>query len=189
MSLLSETLVDEWLNRQGFLTMRGIKNAGVDEIDLLGVRPAGNGLEAWHIEAQISFNPVGYITQLCKAEQVRAKRKAGSAAERSSTILEESVKEWIHKKFDSPKKLKLRERVWPGLNWKKVFVHGVARHPEELHLIEQCGIELVAFHTVLQDLNVKKGVTGASGTDISDIIRYFGLISEEKIATSRTHKS
>ena len=25
MSLLSETLVDEWLNRKGFLTMRGIK--------------------------------------------------------------------------------------------------------------------------------------------------------------------
>jgi hypothetical protein len=56
----SETLVDEWLNRQGFLTIRGIKDSGVDEIDLLGVRPRPTGgLEAWHVEAQISFRPVG----------------------------------------------------------------------------------------------------------------------------------
>ena len=39
MSLLAETLVDEWLNRKGLnLPFDGIKD-GVDEIDLLGVRP------------------------------------------------------------------------------------------------------------------------------------------------------
>ena len=37
MALLAESLVDEWLNRQGFFTIRGIKH-GVGEIDLLGVR-------------------------------------------------------------------------------------------------------------------------------------------------------
>ena len=174
MSLLSETLVDEWLNRQGFLTMRGIKNAGVDEIDLNGVRPIGRTLEAWHVEAQISFNPVGFITPLCKAEQVRTGRKAGSAAARTTELLEASVQEWIHKKFDSPKKVKLREKVWPGLSWRRVFVHGVARHDQELQFIGNSGIELISFRTVLEDLNLKKGHTGASGTDISDIIRYFG---------------
>ena len=39
MALLAEQLVDEWLNRKGFFTVRGIKE-GVDEIDLLGVRPS-----------------------------------------------------------------------------------------------------------------------------------------------------
>ena len=174
MSLLSETLVDEWLNRQGFLTMRGIKNAGVDEIDLLGVRPCPQGLDAWHVEAQISFNPVGYITQLCKAEQKRSGRKSGSAVTRSPELLQESVHEWVHKKFNSPKKIKLREKVWPNLKWKNVFVHGIARHPEELALIRASGVELICFRTVLEYLNAKKGLTGASGTDISDIIRYFG---------------
>ncbi len=174
MSLLSETLVDEWLNRQGFLTMRGIKNAGVDEIDLLGVRPCSQGLEAWHVEAQISFNPVGYITQLSKAEQKRSGRKAGSAVSRSPEVLKDSVREWIHKKFDSPKKVNLREKVWPHLVWKKVFVHGVTRYSEELTLIGASDVELISFRTVLEYLNAKKGLTGASGTDISDIIRYFG---------------
>jgi len=35
--LLAESLVDEWLNRQGFFTIRGVKH-GVGEIDLLAIR-------------------------------------------------------------------------------------------------------------------------------------------------------
>ena len=41
MAALAESLVGEWLNRQGFFTVRGLKH-GVDEIDLLGIRPSGN---------------------------------------------------------------------------------------------------------------------------------------------------
>ena len=69
MALLAEQLVDEWLNRQGFFTVRGIKE-GVDEIDLLGVRPANDGsgnLDAWHVEVQVSFKPNAYISKLSKA--------------------------------------------------------------------------------------------------------------------------
>ena len=153
--------------------MRGIKNAGVDEVDLLGVRPVQTGLEAWHVEAQISFNPVGYITHLCKDERKRTGRASGSAVARSPEVLRKSVDEWVHKKFDSAKKEKLREKVWPGLAWKKVFVHGVARELKELQLIAESGVQLVEFHLVLTELNARKGLTGASGTDISDIIRYF----------------
>ena len=174
MSLLSETLVDEWLNRQGFLTMRGIKNAGVDEIDLLGVRPLQRGLEAWHVEVQISFNPIAYISKLCKSERVRTKRAGSSAVLRTHDVLEESVREWVLKKYDSPKKVKLREKVWPGLSWKRYLVHAVARYPQELELIRESGVKLVSFRKVLEDLNAERGLTGASGTDISDIIRYFG---------------
>jgi hypothetical protein len=36
-ALLAESLVEEWLNRMGFFTVRGIRR-GVGEIDLLGVR-------------------------------------------------------------------------------------------------------------------------------------------------------
>ena len=65
MALIAESLVDEWLNRKGFFTVRGIKH-GVGEIDLLGVRPTENGLEAWHVEVQASFRPIGYIAPLTK---------------------------------------------------------------------------------------------------------------------------
>ena len=65
MSLLAETLVDEWLNRQGFFTVRGIKR-GVDEIDLLGIRHVESGIEGWHVEVQVSFRPVAYVSKLTK---------------------------------------------------------------------------------------------------------------------------
>jgi hypothetical protein len=41
----SEDLVEEWLNRQGYFTIRGIKT-GVREIDILAVRPSQGVLEA-----------------------------------------------------------------------------------------------------------------------------------------------
>jgi hypothetical protein len=36
-ALLAESLVEEWLNRQNFFTIRGVKH-GIDEIDLLAIR-------------------------------------------------------------------------------------------------------------------------------------------------------
>jgi hypothetical protein len=37
MAILAESLVEEWLNREGFFTVRGVKH-GVGEIDLLAIR-------------------------------------------------------------------------------------------------------------------------------------------------------
>jgi hypothetical protein len=61
MALLAEQLVEEWLNCQGYFTIRGAK-LGVQEIDLLAVRPMGKGkLECRQIEVQASVRPVSYI--------------------------------------------------------------------------------------------------------------------------------
>ena len=50
MALLAEEIVEEWLNRQGYFTIRGIK-IGVQEIDMLAVRFKGEGVpECRHIE-------------------------------------------------------------------------------------------------------------------------------------------
>ena len=63
MMLLAESLADEWLNRQVFFTMRGVKE-GVGEIDILAVRPNQEGhFTGWHVEVQIGFRPVGYISK------------------------------------------------------------------------------------------------------------------------------
>ena len=57
MALLAEELVEEWLNRQGYFTIRGVK-LGVDEIDILAVRfLEGGELEYRHVEVQASMRP------------------------------------------------------------------------------------------------------------------------------------
>ena len=57
MALLAEELVEEWLNRQGFFTIRGLK-LGVHEMDLLAIRPRPDGsLECRHVEVQASMRP------------------------------------------------------------------------------------------------------------------------------------
>jgi len=42
MALLAEEVVEEWLNRKGYFTIRGVK-VGVDEIDILAIRPTLDG--------------------------------------------------------------------------------------------------------------------------------------------------
>src|SRR6266446_3893079 len=64
MSLLGEEVVEEWLNRNGYFTIRGIK-VGVDEIDILAIRPCPDGkCECRHIEVQVSINAISYITKV-----------------------------------------------------------------------------------------------------------------------------
>ena len=75
MALLAEEIVEEWLNRQGYFTIRGIK-MGVQEIDLLAVKWQIDGkAECRHVEVQASMRPVSYISRVLKEEQ-----KAGRAA-------------------------------------------------------------------------------------------------------------
>lgn len=177
MSLLAETLIDEWLNRQRFLTMRGIKNSGVDEIDLLGVRKEGTEIEGWHVEAQISFRPVGYISKLTQAHSKQHSKARTSALKRPPELLKECVAEFVRHKFDSEKKRNARKIVWPGINWKNVFIHGKVRDESELNLISAAGVKVISFHDVLTYLAKKSPVTGAAGTDISEIVEYFAKSS------------
>ncbi|MFZ1291431.1 MAG: hypothetical protein WAR79_15155 [Melioribacteraceae bacterium] len=48
MALLAEEIVEEWLNRNGFFTIRGIK-LGVNEIDILAVKITKTKIEARHV--------------------------------------------------------------------------------------------------------------------------------------------
>ena len=91
MALLGEEVVEEWLNRQGYFTIRGIK-LGVHEIDLLAFKPDAKGHhECRHIEVQVSTNPVAYISKVPK--QIRIERGIGpdNAKERIAKELERGV--------------------------------------------------------------------------------------------------
>ena len=139
MALLDEQLVEEWLNRQNFFTMRGIK-LGVDEIDLLAVRPNPEGFECWHVEVQISYRPNGYIGG------------DSNARKRNSKELRAGVEQWVTKKFTSPKKVKRRNEILPNAKWRYFLVHAVLKDEAELAIMKELGVELINYRKVLEDL-------------------------------------
>ncbi len=187
MAALAESLVDEWLNRQGFFTVRGVKQ-GVDEIDLLGVRPTKGGqLEAWHVEVQASFRPIGYIAPLTKKEIEGAFATIKTAAKvRPREMIRSCAHTWAAKKFHAPKKEALRSSAWPGLKWRCVLVHGVVKDPFEVECIGECNVETMPLHKILANLRHRdaRGIRGMAGTDLSEIIEYYN----DHVANTPPHK-
>jgi hypothetical protein len=160
MSMLDEQLVEEWLNRQNFFTMRGIKQ-GVDEIDLLGVRTSPSGNEYWHVEVQISYRPIGYIGG------------DSNAKKRSSDEIEEGIKAWVTKKFTSEKKVMRRNAIAPDATWRYVLVHGAVRDITELDHIKDLGISLIPYKQVLLDLQQQaKSHSSSAASNIIDMLHY-----------------
>lgn len=178
MALLAESLVDEWLNRQGFFTVRGIRH-GVGEIDLLGVRPCVDGLDAWHVEVQASLRPIGYISPLTEESLTGFAKSRTSMKARSPELIEAAARAWVKKKFLAPGKQAARDAAWPGLGWEHVLVHAEVREPLELKAIETQGVRLVPLHVVLSDLEQRHGLRGSAGTDLSELMKYFFLHSEQ----------
>lgn len=160
MSLLDEQLVEEWLNRQGFFTMRGIK-CGVDEIDLLAIRERPDGMERWHVEVQISFNPIGYIGG------------GPSAKRRTPDEVRAGVEQWVDKKFTKAIKSERRLALLPKSEWEYVLVHGISRHPVELEIMNELGVRTVPYSEVLSFL-LARGTKESSSvaSNILDIIGY-----------------
>lgn len=177
MALLAEELVEEWLNRQGYFTIRGIK-VGVNEMDLLAVRATQQGLECRHVEVQASVNPVSYITQVPKAVQTQTGRPSSSAKVRADAELREGIREWIQKKFDHPRKADLRSRLAPG-PWSRELIVHVVRHPRELELLTEAGIEVRQLSRVVSELKRKRfELDGAAGTHLVDLVAMADSFSE-----------
>ena len=171
MALLGEEVVEEWLNRLGYFTIRGIK-LGVDEIDLLAFKPkAGGAHECGHIEVQFSTNPVSYISAV--PEEIRKQRGIGAqnAKVRPEAELQRGITEWIWKKFDQPKKKDLLHRIWPG-QWTRELAVNVVKHPEELELFEKAGISILRIKDVIRDLMTKKTtISSAAGGDLITLMK------------------
>jgi hypothetical protein len=182
LALLAETLVEEWLNRQGFLTVRGVRD-GVNEMDILAVRlrhSEGQEPEAWHVEVQSSFRPMNYLTPLPKSVQAKTGKGAGAAISRTPEMVRECVAAWIEKKYEKPKMVKHRDFFCSGANWKRVLVHAVVKHEEELAEFRLQGIKLVRLDSVLEALcpPTRPAFTASAGTDIADLIEYYGRVRQ-----------
>lgn len=165
MALLDEQLVEEWLNRQQFFTMRGIK-CGVDEIDLLAVKYDEHGVaEHWHVEVQVSYRPVGYI-----GGDTNARRRTRAEIEQGAAL-------WVEKKFTNLKKSRKRNQILPNVDWRYVFVHGAVKDAYNLECIEQLGITLISYKQVLEQL--RDGTNSSSSSVASNIVEMLNYMSKK----------
>ncbi len=149
MSLLAESLVEEWLNRKSFFTIRGIKH-GIGELDLLGIQREASGLViGWHVEVQVSFRPIGYITKTTKDMAKSSGRARGTAKLRTPNEIEICAREWVRSKFSGKDKERVRESLWSGVQWSFHLVHGVVKEPKELEVFK-CSVNCsMNYHIVL----------------------------------------
>jgi hypothetical protein len=161
MSLLGEEVVEEWLNRTGYFTIRGIKLAGNHEIDILAITPLQNGkCECRHIECQLSFKSIGYIS-------------TGNAKRLDDADLSEEVQKWIEKKFDLPHKVELRKSLYPGY-WTKELVIGNVKHQEEVDRLRDKGIIIHLLKDILSEMakGEKTIIQSATGADLFDLMSF-----------------
>ena len=185
MALFAETLVEELLNRRGYFTIRGAK-AGQREMDLLAVRlRKGENPEALHVEVQASTNPVSWITKWTKRLQEELNIPRNSMRDRTPEQLVECVDGWVAEKFADVKVRRVREQLWPGLDWRFWLVHGVIIHPEELEAIRTLGVETVEFASVVDELvSRKNGPVKTTSSTAADIVALIGVDRERRGETS-----
>tara|TARA_B100001971_G_scaffold44754_1_gene39679 strand:- start:110 stop:616 length:507 start_codon:yes stop_codon:yes gene_type:complete len=150
MAQIHEKLVEEWLRRQRYFTIRSAK-FGVSEIDLLAMSVDHNGkITRRHVEVQISFRPVGFIT-------------GKSAKKRTKEETENEVDLWMLKKFQTTEVVRLRNTTvgigsdTDQASWQFDFVHHIVRDPYELELMRKKGINTIAFDQIKEDLRKSEG--------------------------------
>ena len=180
MALIAEEVVEEWLNQQGFFTIRGIK-VGNEEMDILAAKFEGGKLDLRHYEVQASVRPVTYVSKVTKEVQKSKNRAKTSAKGRSNQELDQTVKEWVEGKFRHPDKIKRRNQLAKG-KWSYHFVIYNLRDAEELSKIKKSRIKVVTLKEILRDFEAlnkemkkrkdirKEGIFTAAGRDLMDLM-------------------
>ncbi len=168
MAKLAEEQVEEWLNRQGYFTIRGVK-LGVDEMDLLAMKISEDGtLDCRHIEVQASMRPVSYISQVPK--EVQKQGRAADSAKRTPEEFIQGVKEWVEKKYNKPNKIKLLNHVFPK-GYRKELVINTVKNVEEVDLIQKEGIAIINLSQIINELRDAKFIIPvAAGGDFVDLL-------------------
>ncbi|TSB45573.1 hypothetical protein [Alkalicoccobacillus porphyridii] len=179
MALQAETLVEEWFNRNGYFTIRGLKDK-IEEIDILAVKNiGGNNWDCIHCEVQVSIRPVGYISKL--TAQVMSELqvlKNTSAKIRNEQQLKLCAAQWVENKFFSPKKQLLRDKLMSSGNWRYQFIYGNVKDPIELTYIARQGVQIISFRNVLDELCTKRTEFDFSGSSAGDLVEIINFINE-----------
>lgn len=170
MARLAEEIVEEWLNRQGYFTIRGIK-IGVHEIDILAVRFKGVDVpECRHIEVQASMRPVSFISRIPK--QLQRTGRSANSAKRSREELEKGVQEWVETKFRRSDKIVLMKKLVWNAKWSSELVLNNVKSQDEVSLIRSYGINILWLKDIITALSKNMFlVSSAGGADFVDLIQ------------------
>ena len=133
---------------------------GVGEIDFLAVRPSEYNLEAWHVEVQVSFRPIGYIGGNT------------SAKKRTFEQISDGINQWIAKKFTDERKQKARDKVLPNGKWKYVLVCAEVKDEREIELLKEHGVKVFRYKDIIDSLIKEKSKVNSTAGNIVEILRY-----------------
>ena len=159
----SEQLIASALQRQGYFIVQGLK-AGLKEADFLTIRKLGTKLELAHIEAQISFRPIGILS---------AKPKLGS---RSKDHAKEA-RSYIQKKFYDKKLCKEISNIFDGKEYKRIFIHGILRDYSQLDTFREEGIECWSLSDLINRAEKSKNKIGAF-TDFFEVAKLYSKLDK-----------
>ena len=149
MALIAEEIVEEWLRRHGYFTMRGIR-LGVHEIDLLAVRwNRDQAVECRHLEVQVSMRPVSFISKIPKRLQNQG--RGVNSAKRTEEELIEGVREWVEKKYHLPVKTALMSTLAPG-PWTSELVINNVKSEKEVEMIGAAGVKILRLKAIVKEL-------------------------------------
>ncbi|MBU9710509.1 hypothetical protein [Evansella tamaricis] len=176
MALQAETLVEEWFNRNGYFTIRGVKDK-IDEVDILAIKNLGqSNWDCVHCEVQVGIRPVTYISRLTSELVTELGVKSSSSAKlRTDEQISTCVKQWVENKYTAQKKQRIRGQFFPNSTWRYVFVHGNVKDPKELEYIRLEGVSLLPFKQLLNELCTKQthfDFAGSSAGDLVEIINF-----------------
>ena len=125
--LLAEDLVQEWLIRKKYFTVKNLKSSNNKEMDLLGVKfDKNNKTNLIHVEVSVNYKPIGWF---CNSRNHRN-------GNRTEEEIELAVNEWVEKKFKGDN-ASVRNKFSPHANvrdWEMWFVHGILNDKNKIEL-------------------------------------------------------
>lgn len=180
MALQAETLVEEWFNRNGYFTIRGLKDK-IDEIDILAIKNLSqNDWDCVHCEVQVSIRPVGYISKLTSELVKELGVKANTSAKlRTESQIATCAKQWVDNKFKVQKKQQLRNQLIPNHSWNYFFVHGNVKDSRELDYIASEGVKVLPFRQILNDLCTNQTQLEFAGSSAGELVEIINFIQNK----------
>ena len=169
MAHIDETVVEHWLRRQGYSTVRGLatrakdpKKKGRKELDLLAIH-VGNR-ELIHTEVQSSPSPMNYLGEL--------------------KSLDESVRKYIRDKFDDMRVQDMRnewcryqgfevDRLRKMVVYQKLKEKREHEEKDQLEVLRDEGVEAVSFSEILRSLKSGRRLSFQFKSDVDDLATLF----------------
>ena len=142
--LLAEELVQEWLIRKKYFTVKNLKSTNNRELDLLGVKfEENNETSLIHVEVSVHCNPIGW---LCRFESV-------FTGNRNEQEIKSALENWVERKFKGDNVL-VRNQFSPHANvddWECFFVHGKLNDNNllELDCMRDLGIKIKSIREII----------------------------------------